>query len=358
MLVQQEGKAQGNLNPHLYEMAASSPAAFHDITVATSGVSGCSLKTPSMCNNSVASPNGLTGGQSGYQVGNGYDEATGLGSLDVGKFFETYTPFKPPAGATGAASAITATTVTVAGTVNPEGQPTQYQFLYGTSNKLTNGALTSKETVTGSKSVAVSTKIASLTPGLKYYYQLQVASYGGAANGAIESFATPKAVQTITFMQPRTPVKYGAAPLTLSATSSSGLPITFTVVSGHASISGTTLTIKGAGTIVIEAGQAGNSSYRAAVAVKRSITVNKAQLTVAANNLSMTQGGKVPKLTYNITGFVNGDTAKVVLGTPTLTTTATSNSQAGKYPIIVNTGNMKAASYSFRPVNGTLTVNP
>jgi pseudomonalisin len=84
LLNQQEGSAQGLLNPNLYNLAAT-PAnnVFHDVTVPTSGVAGCVLTTPSMCNNSTASPTGLTGGLSGYLVTPGYDEATGLGSINV-----------------------------------------------------------------------------------------------------------------------------------------------------------------------------------------------------------------------------------------------------------------------------------
>ena len=80
------GAAQGNLNPTLYRLAASTPAAFHDITVATSGVTGCMAATPSICDNSTPGESSLTGGLPGYVVGVGYDQATGLGSLDVANF--------------------------------------------------------------------------------------------------------------------------------------------------------------------------------------------------------------------------------------------------------------------------------
>jgi pseudomonalisin len=75
---------QGELNQRLYQLAAN-PAyqVFHDVTVATSGVSGCVVTTPSMCNNSTPSPTGLTGGLPGYLVTAGFDEVTGLGSIDV-----------------------------------------------------------------------------------------------------------------------------------------------------------------------------------------------------------------------------------------------------------------------------------
>ena len=89
LLDQSIGSAQGNLNPKLYSLATSTPAAFHDVTVASSGVSGCSVNTPSMCNNSVPSASGLSGGQAGYLVTAGFDEATGLGSLDVQTFISS-----------------------------------------------------------------------------------------------------------------------------------------------------------------------------------------------------------------------------------------------------------------------------
>ncbi|MGD0740605.1 MAG: protease pro-enzyme activation domain-containing protein [Terracidiphilus sp.] len=110
LLDQKLGTAQGSINQALYAMAAAFPAVFHDITVASSGVTGCSVNTPSMCNNSIPSPTSLTGGQAGYLVSNGYDEVTGLGSLDVSSFFSNYvTRFAPSLTLTPSASSITIT---------------------------------------------------------------------------------------------------------------------------------------------------------------------------------------------------------------------------------------------------------
>jgi len=86
---------QGNLNPLLYKIAAQSNTPFHDITVASSGVGACDVTVPSMCNNSTpgASANSTSdaGGLQGYQVTAGYDEVTGLGSLDVANFLTSGT---------------------------------------------------------------------------------------------------------------------------------------------------------------------------------------------------------------------------------------------------------------------------
>jgi uncharacterized repeat protein (TIGR03803 family) len=88
-------------------------------------------------------------------------------------------------------------------------------------------------------------------------------------------------------------------------------------------------------------------------------TVDQAHLTVTADDKATTYGGAVPALTYTITGFVNGDTAAVLSGAPSLTTTVTSASGVGSYAITVAPGNLAAANYDFPTlVAGTLRVNP
>jgi hypothetical protein len=58
----------------------------------------------------------------------------------------------------------------------------------------------------------------------------------------------------------------------------------------------------------------------------------------------------------SITGFVNGDTAAVVSGTPACTTTAGPSSPGGAYPITCAQGGLAAANYTFAFTPGTLTV--
>jgi hypothetical protein len=86
------------------------------------------------------------------------------------------------------------------------------------------------------------------------------------------------------------------------------------------------------------------------------LAINPAALTVTATNLSVPQGSAIPPLTYTLSGFVNGNTASVVSGSPALSTTATSSSPVGNYPIAVTQGTLSAANYSFNHVNGTLSV--
>ncbi|WP_114781788.1 LamG-like jellyroll fold domain-containing protein [Botryobacter ruber] len=81
--------------------------------------------------------------------------------------------------------------------------------------------------------------------------------------------------QTITFTS-LPDRRYGDAPFTVSATASSGLPVSFEVAAGPASISGNTVTLTGTGTVTIRAIQAGNDTYNAATPVEQSFSVQQA----------------------------------------------------------------------------------
>ncbi|HVV73865.1 MAG TPA: MBG domain-containing protein, partial [Verrucomicrobiae bacterium] len=161
--------------------------------------------------------------------------------------------------------------------------------------------------------------------------------------------------QTITFA-PLGNLIYGAAPLNLTATASSGLPVSFSLVSGPATLNGGTLTITGTGSITVRASQSGNSIYAPAPNVDRSFSVTQAPLTVTADNKSRAVGSPNPPLTASYAGFVNGEGNSVLSGTPSLSTVADVNSSAGTYPITVSQGTLGAANYSFNFINGTLTV--
>ncbi len=87
---------------------------------------------------------------------------------------------------------------------------------------------------------------------------------------------------------------FGAAPFTIKATASSGLPVTFRVVSGPATISGTTVTLTGVGSVSIEAAQPGNTIFDAATPVVRSFTVGKASQNISFGWMSGRTMGDAP----------------------------------------------------------------
>ena len=85
--------------------------------------------------------------------------------------------------------------------------------------------------------------------------------------------------QTITFPL-ILPQVYGGAPVALNATASSGLPVTYNVIAGSATVSGNLLTITGAGPLTIQATQGGNGGYAAATPIAQTVSVSPAATTV------------------------------------------------------------------------------
>jgi hypothetical protein len=116
-------------------------------------------------------------------------------------------------------------------------------------------------------------------------------NYNAAAN-VDQSLTVGKSNQSITFdaLGPKT---FGDAPFAVSATASSGLPVSFSIASGPATISGNTVTISGVGTVTVRAAQGGNDSYNAAPVADQSFTVSKGNQTInfpAINNRLFGEG--------------------------------------------------------------------
>ncbi|QMU31048.1 T9SS type A sorting domain-containing protein [Adhaeribacter radiodurans] len=85
---------------------------------------------------------------------------------------------------------------------------------------------------------------------------------------------TKKKEQIITFPTPLITKTLGDAPITLSAKTSSGLPVTFSLVSGPGTLKGKILAFTNLGTIKVKASQAGNATYAAATDVFQTIIVD------------------------------------------------------------------------------------
>jgi fibronectin-binding autotransporter adhesin len=86
--------------------------------------------------------------------------------------------------------------------------------------------------------------------------------------------------QTITFGALTNQI-YGAANFAVNASASSGLPVTFSIVSGPATVSGNVVSVTGAGTVTVRADQPGNATYASATSVDQPFTVAKAASSLA-----------------------------------------------------------------------------
>jgi subtilase family serine protease len=355
LIDQQSGSAQGNLNPSLYSMAAGTPAAFHQVSVASSGVANCSTATPSMCNNSIPGPTGLTGGQAGYQLGQtgGYSLVTGLGSLDVSQFINGYTntgSSKPAPTVTllaqptvtTAQSASILITVTGTGGTPPTGTVT-----------LSSGAYASLVTTldipgpdsNGVYIVIPSNALALGTDTLTASYTSTSLDYSDATGSTTIIVTAPKPVPTITWATP-VAIVYGTA-------------LGSTQLDATASVAGTFIYSPAAGTI-FTAGQhtlsavftpTDSTDYSSAVA-SVTLTVNRATPVVSWSTPATVPTGIVLGATQlNATANVPGSfTYSPAAGTLF--------SSPGNFGLSVSFGPVDSTDYGLASATVTLTVVP
>jgi len=169
--------------------------------------------------------------------------------------------------------------------------------------------------------VGITDSLAATTlPTNEQFATLQISASGEVYRGvAYVPSTTARQTQTISFPNPG-PVAYGVAPITLAATSPSGWPIAYTLISGPATLSGNVLTITGAGSVVVQADQSGNTDYAAATSVQDTIVVNPEATTVSwSNPLPITYGTPLTTAQLNATASVAGTFAYLPAAGATLT---------------------------------------
>ncbi|WP_210465319.1 MBG domain-containing protein [Rufibacter roseolus] len=150
-----------------------------------------------------------------------------------------------------------------------------------------------------------------------------------------------KAANTISFTNLGTKT-FGDAAFDLTASSTSGAAVTFAVVSGPASVSGSKLTITGAGSVKVKASSAETANYLAAADVEQTFTVNKANATLALANLVHVYNGEEKNATVTTTPA--GLSGVSVSG---------SGTNAGDYAAAASLDN---PNYQADPVSGTLKI--
>jgi hypothetical protein len=184
------------------------------------------------------------------------------------------------------------------------------------------------------------------------------ASQGGdanyiAANSVQQTLTVNKANQTISFGSLASKT-FGSAPFNLTATTSSGLPISYTSSNtAAATISGNTVNILGTGTSTITASQAGNANYNAATSVGQTLTVTPADQTIVFNSLPAKVFGDAPfalsatassnlPITFNsnnsAVATISGNTVTIVgVGTATITASQGGTSNYNAAPNVEQT---------------------
>jgi hypothetical protein len=108
----------------------------------------------------------------------------------------------------------------------------------------------------------------------------------------------------------------------------------------------------GQNTLSVTFTPADTTNYQSATSIVL-LTVNKASLSIGANNISRVYGTANPTFSGVLTGAVNGDTF-----TEGFSTSATTLSQAGTYAIVPSVSGANLTDYVVTATNGTLTILP
>ncbi|ABF43018.1 Integrin-like protein [Candidatus Koribacter versatilis Ellin345] len=178
-----------------------------------------------------------------------------------------------------------------------------------------------------------------------------------AGNSNFKASTSP--IMVVTVAGTITPVITWATPVPITY----GTPLSATQLNASTTVPGTFVYTPAAGTVLASGAQTlsvtfnptDTTTYNPASATVQ-LTVNKATITVTANNATRPYGGANPSFTASYAGFVNGDTVSVLIGAPSLASSATATSPVGSYVITASLGTLAATNYSFTFVNGSLSV--
>jgi hypothetical protein len=255
----------------------------------------------------------------------------------------------------GVASFTTNLTITgqVAATTNLTNDGTAYSFGMGNPQSAT----LTVSPVAGGRNFISWTNVNSAANGGIVVSTLPSITINGQNNSYYANYDS-KLNQIITFNPNPFPNRtYGDADFTVNATASSGLTVSYSILtspaSGVATLSENTVTIVGAGVVTITANQAGNATYNAAPSVERSFTVNPKTVMVTPNaGQTKVFGPNDPTFTYTLSESitVSGALARAA------------GENVGSYAINLGTLASVSGNYvltlSTTPVNFTITPKP
>ncbi|KAB1154125.1 beta strand repeat-containing protein, partial [Flavobacterium luteum] len=247
---------------------------------------------------------------------------------------------------TAVVSVLSAGTYTASGLVNGE----TASVISGTVTYTTTYTAT---TNAGTPGVTITPNISGLTAA-NY-------SFGTVANGTITIDNATPIVTPIIGSYTYTGVSQGP-----NSATNTGTGATYTY--SYVGVSGTSYTAsatppKAVGSYTVTATVAADGNYATASSTPTAFTIGKAVLTITANNNAVSFGVTVASVTgagtYTASGFLNGETASVISGAATYTTTYTTTTALGTAGVTItpNVSGLSAANYSFVGANGTIVIN-
>jgi hypothetical protein len=181
------------------------------------------------------------------------------------------------------------------------------------------------------------------------YTVVAIVTAANYAGGATNTLVIAPAPQTINFA-PLTNAVYGDTPFTLTATASSGLPVSYgSSDSSIASVSGSTVNVLAIGSTTLTASQAGDANYLPATSVTQTLVVEPLLINLGilrstgtrglATNAILTVTGNTSR-TYEII-----DSTNLLLPLANWTELLSTNLSATNIQIIVTTTNAPVMFY-------------
>jgi hypothetical protein len=232
-------------------------------------------------------------------------------------------------------------TFTIGGNLNPSYDGSPKPALISASDP--NATYTT--TYTGSGGTTYNTS--STAPTRAGTYTVSVMATGNYSGSASATLTIAKGTPSLSWTAPA-PIAYGTALNSAQLNATATVPGTFSY-----SPAAGTIVPPGTAALQVNFTPTDSANYTPATA-STTVTVNKAVLTVTADNQTRTYGTANPALTVTCTGFVNGETAASLTSQPIATTAAITTSPVGTYTIMPS--GAVSPHYTFVYVNGTLRV--
>ena len=189
-------------------------------------------------------------------------------------------------------------------------------------------------------------------------------SNGGGWVSSKDAMLTVVPIEPALAFAPIPTLAYGSGAITLSASSASAAPVSYTVVSGPGTLSGSTLTITGTGTVLVAASQPGTGNY-AAAAAQASITVTPGTPSLKFAAIAPLTYGAAPITVFASSASDGAVSYAVVRGPATIAGNQLSVTGAGTVVLAASqsaTGNFAAAtvqtSFTVAPAEPSLKFAP
>jgi subtilase family serine protease len=314
----------GNINPTLYSLVVSNPTAFHDLTIGNNIVP-CEVDTPDC-------PSGTT--QIGFSAGVGYDQVTGLGSVNASTLFTAWAGSRTASSIT-ITSPPTGTNVTVGTSVSFKVAVTPASGVGAVSfSTLNNGTATPLGTVTlnvpyPSTTTGTATFVTSALPGGT---NSVTATYEGDTADKAATSAPTTVTVTVPFTMSPTPLSRSVS---AGQTASYAISITpATGFTGTVNFTNSTTSSPGSCTVGLPAGAL--CSFSPGSVTLNGSTPSTVTLTITtAANMALPSGAQAITVTGTSGSTAIPTTVDLTVTATTESFTLTTTSGASTFPVTV-----------------------